>query len=163
MKRALLLTCALAFTLAACGKQETAPTPTESASAGPEAPAGLSLGDGKLVLPAVKGRPGAAYFSVTNGSDKDAVLAAAFVDGAAKAELHETMGGKMEPLKDVPVKAGETVSFARGGKHVMLFDLDEKLVAGGTAELTLTLANGDKISAPLKIEAAGGDMGGMAH
>ena len=42
------------------------------------------------------------------------------------------------------------------------FDLDPKLVAGGTAEMTVTFADGDKLSAPLKIEARGEAMEGMA-
>jgi hypothetical protein len=57
------------------------------------------------------------------------------------------------------------VQFAPGGKHVMAFDLSDKLAAGGTAELTITFADGDKISAPLAVEAAGGmgAMSGMEH
>ena len=51
----------------------------------------------------------------------------------------------------------------------MAFELDAKLVAGGTTEMTLTFADGDKLSAPLKIESrtGGGDMAkgmeGMDH
>ena len=51
---------------------------------------------------------------------------------------------------------GETVQFARGGKHVMVFGLSPSLAAGGGAEMTLTFADGDKLSVPLKIAAIGG-------
>jgi copper(I)-binding protein len=80
--------------------------------------------------------------------------------------MHESTGGSMKPLKDVPVPARGSVTFAPGGKHVMLFDLDAKLAAGGTTEMTLVFAGGDKASASLKIEPAGGavaDMPGMDH
>ena len=47
--------------------------------------------------------------------------------------------------------------FEPGALHVMAFELDAKLAAGGTAEMTLTFADGDKLSAPLKIESRTGD------
>ena len=112
--------------------------------------------DGVLILPAVAGRPGAAYFTVTNNGDKPTELAAVYVEGAAKAEIHETMGGKMQPLAKLALPVGATVKFERGGKHVMLFDLADTLTAGSSAEMTLTFADGDKLSAPLRIEGAGG-------
>ncbi len=141
----------LLLALAACHK---------APEASPDAKPGLSVSAGTLVLPAVSGNPGAAYFALNNGSGKVVTLAAVSVDEAGKAEMHETSGVAMTPLVALEVKAGETVSFDHGGKHVMLFDLSPKLAAGGTAEMTLTFADGDKLSAPLKIEAAGAmDMG----
>jgi copper(I)-binding protein len=135
--------------LAACQK---APEPN------PDAKPGLSVSDGVLVLPAVKGNPGAAYFTLANGSDKAASLAAVSIDGATKAEMHETMGGSMAPLAALEVKADESVKFERGGKHVMVFELAPTVSAGGSVEMTLTFADGDKLSAPLKVEAVGGDI-----
>jgi copper(I)-binding protein len=106
----------------------------------------------------VKGNPAGGYFTLVNNGDKPVTLAAVSIDGAAKAEMHETKGGSMAPLASLEIKPGETVKFERGGKHVMAFDLDTKLAAGGTSELTLTFADGDKVSAPIKLEAAGGAM-----
>ena len=83
-------------------------------------------------------------------------LAAVFVEGAGKAEMHETKGGKMEPLNWAEIAPGATVTFERGGKHVMLFDLADTVKAGGTAEMTLTFSGGDKLSTPLRVETAGG-------
>ena len=45
----------------------------------------------------------------------------------------------------------------------MVFNLASNLKAGGTTEMTITFADGDKSAAPLKIEPAGGGMGEMAH
>lgn len=149
-----------AVALAAC-QQNKAPEPAASEAVAPDAKPGITAGDGVLRLPAVKGNPAAAYFSVSNGGPAAATLAAVSVDGAGKAEMHESSGGTMAPLKEVPLGVGQTVKFAPGGKHVMLFDLDPKLAAGGTTEMTLVFAGGDKASIPLKIEPAGGDMADM--
>lgn len=160
MKRFAPLLLAVSFAaLAACGQQ----TPTEApASAAPEAKPGLALTEATLVLPAVKGNPAGGYFTLVNTGDKAVTLAAVSVSGAARAELHETKGGAMAPLANLAIKPGETVKFERGGKHVMVFDLDPKLAPGGASEITLTFADGDKVSAPLKLVAAGAAMDDMA-
>ncbi|MEY4239048.1 MAG: hypothetical protein RL339_1649 [Pseudomonadota bacterium] len=145
--------------LSACGQQ---PAKDEAASTAPEAKPGLALSEGQLVLPAVKGNPAGGYFTLANNGDKAVTLAAVSVTGAARAEMHETTGESMAPLAGLEIKPGETVKFERGGKHVMAFELDPALTAGGTTELTLTFADGDKLSAPLKLEAPGGDMDDMA-
>jgi hypothetical protein len=159
MSQLRLIPLAMMLALAAC-QQEKAADPSASASAAPEAKPGLAVSGGRLVLPAVKGNPAAAYFTLNNTGSAVVSVAAVSIDGAAKAEMHETKGGAMSPLAQFDVKPAETVEFAPGGKHVMAFDLSDKLAAGGTAELTITFADGDKISAPLTIEAAGGGMGG---
>ena len=58
----------------------------------------------------------------------------------------------------VEIGPGASLAFEPGKLHVMVFDLDAKLQAGGETEMTLTFADGDKLSAPLRIEAAGGGM-----
>ena len=153
---------ALILTLGACQQADKAPDAT--ASTAPEAKPGLAVSEGTLVLPAVKGNPGVAYFTVTNSGTAKAALAAVSVDGAAKAEMHETKGGSMAPVDQVDVDPNGSAKFAPGGLHVMLFDLDPKLTAGSSTEMTLTFADGDKVSAQLAIKAAGdAAMGGMAH
>lgn len=142
------------FTLTACQQQKQPETPANEAA--PDAKPGLSVSGGVLMLPVIKGNPGAAYFTVSNTSDKPARLAAIFVDGAGKAEMHETKDDGMAALDGVEVAPGKSVRFARGGKHVMLFDLSDTLAAGATTEMTLAFADGDKLSAPLRIEAMGG-------
>lgn len=163
---------AVALALSACQQQKTAgdaPAPGASSEAptGPDAKPGIAVTGGVLVLPAVKGRPGAAYFAVANGGPAPTSLAAISIEGAGKTEMHETRGGAMEPIGPVELKPGESLGFERGGKHVMVFDIAESVKAGGTAEMTLTFADGDKVSAPLRVEAAGGapmsGMDGMGH
>lgn len=157
MKSAFLAAAALALAgigLASCG--DSAPEPTD---ASPEAPAGISAADGRLVLPAVKGNPGAVYFDVTNNGEKDTAIVGAFVDGAKSAMLHMTIkdGDKasMKSMDQVDVAKGATVKFAPGGNHVMAMELDAALEAGDTTEVTLTFSDGDKVSFPASVLAAG--------
>ncbi|RZK03089.1 MAG: copper chaperone PCu(A)C [Novosphingobium sp.] len=164
MKSLLFLAPLAVLALTACGeaKKPADAQPSETAAA-PDAKPGITVADGALSLPVVKGRPGAAYFTVTNGSAATASLAAVSIDGAGKAEMHETKGGAMAPLDALEVKPGETVKFERGGKHVMVFDLAETVKAGGSAEMTLTFAGGDKVSVPLKVESIAGAMDMEGH
>lgn len=153
------LAAALALMLVACGKA-TSPAPAESSAAAPDVKPGLSLSGGKLVLPAVSGNPGAAYFSITNGSDQTATIAAVDVAGAGMAMLHETKmqdgHSTMGELSSPDVKPGETVTFAPGGKHVMVDAVPATAKPGATIEITITFADGDKLSAPLAVEPPGG-------
>lgn len=165
-KFGLCLLATIALPLAACQSGEKgAKPPEENKQAGPDAKPGLSVSGGILVLPAVQGRPGAAYFTLQNDSDGTAELAAVHIDGAANAEMHETSGGTMTKLDKLAVLPGESARFAPGGKHVMAFDLSDQLKPGGTTEMTLGFTDGDKLSAPLAIQAMGaaGQMDGMDH
>ena len=151
--------------LAACGgaKDEEKAAPT----AAPEAKPGISVREGKMILPAVSGNPGGVYFTLENGGEAKVSVASISIDGVGKTEIHETIGGQMKPVERLDVEGKTTVKLERGGLHVMAFNLDNKLQAGGTTEMTVTFSDGDKVSAPLKLESMGavmsGDMGGMDH
>lgn len=151
--------------LAACGgaKDEEKAVPT----AAPDAKPGISVSDGKMILPAVSGNPGGVYFTLVNGGDATVTVASIAIDGVGKTEVHQTVGGQMKPVDRLDVEGKKTLKFERGGLHVMAFDLDSELQAGGTTEMTVTFSDGDKVSAPLKLEsmgtAMGGDMSGMDH
>lgn len=166
----LAIPAALAATigLAAC-QQEAAPSPEATAETlvaqapGPDAKPGMSATAGRLVLPVVEGRPAAAYFTVRNDGERIAKLVSVHVQGAAKAEMHKTEGGSMSAVDEIAIKPGESVEFAPGGYHVMAFDPTDLLTPGGTAELTMTFSDGDKLSMPLAVETMGDSMGGMHH
>lgn len=137
----------LALALASCGSTEPQPAPITAAQPSPEAPPGITLSDARIQLPLVSGRPGAAYFTVSQANGAPRKVVAIAVEMAGRAEMHETRGGTMTPMNDVPIGAGKTVKFAPGGYHVMLFDLDPKLRFARDAELTVTFDGGDKASA----------------
>lgn len=151
------------LSLAACGGAKN--EEKAEASAAPEAKPGIAISEGKMILPAVSGNPAGAYFTVKNTGTANVSIASITIDGVGKTEVHQTTGGQMKPVERVDVNAGTATKFERGGLHVMAFELDSKLKAGETTEMTITFSDGDKVSAPLKLETMGaamdGDMSGM--
>ena len=154
------ITVLAAASLCACQQQETTPPP---AKASPTANSGIAASGGRLVLPAVKGNPGAAYVLLDNRTGASVAIASVAIDQAAKAEMHQTAGGTMVPVERVEVAPGTSAEFKPGGLHIMAFSLDPKLRAGGKAELTIIFADGEKVKAPLTVEPPGGAMAGMDH
>ena len=152
----------LALGTAACGGAAE----EEPVATAPEGPAGVTITDGFLNLPAIPGNPGAVYFTIANASEEQATIRGADMIGSTSAMLHETSewSGQMDmqELIQVPVPAGETVVFEPGGKHVMVYELGDVLVAGGETEVTLTFVGGDKLSFPVRIRAAGDESTGAA-
>jgi copper(I)-binding protein len=161
-----MLGATLAVLAASCDAPAPAPAASESADATPENAPGIVLGEARVQLPVVSGRPGAAYFTLTQASGPPRKLVAVAVAMAGRAEMHQTAKdgamSTMKPVSEVPIASGETVRFEPGGYHVMLFGLDPRLRFEKSARLTLTFDNGDKaaVTAPVTTVAeAMGDMG----
>jgi copper(I)-binding protein len=76
--------------------------------------------------------------------------------------MHETMnmGGmsEMRPLGRIPVRDGETLSFTPGGRHLMLFDIDRGVAAGGRIDLVLHFERGDPVTISATMVPTGGDI-----
>jgi copper(I)-binding protein len=140
--------------LSSCGQEAQAP-----AEAATNSPAGVSITEGRLVLPAVSGNPGAIYFNVSNGSDDPVTIRTASLEGAGSTMIHQmgTWNGQpsMDEVMQINVPAKGTLEFKPGDLHVMAMDLDQALAAGGNAEVTLHFARGDKVTFPVEILAAG--------
>ncbi|MDR6787018.1 copper(I)-binding protein [Sphingomonas sp. BE138] len=116
-------------------------------------------GEAYVRLAAVPGRPAGGYFVIRGGA-KDATLIGVEAAGVARAELHGsrmTSNGMvtMESLRTVPVPARATVSFAPGGRHVMLFGMPATATPGATLPLTLRFADGQTTRADARVIAAG--------
>jgi copper(I)-binding protein len=110
-------------------------------------------------LPAVEGRPAAAYFRFTAGREAKTLVGVS-TPIAGRTELHESMkmdGGamRMAPVADVPVASGDALSFEPGGKHVMLFDIKPEAKPGAAAPLTLRFEDGSSIEVQAKLVGAG--------
>lgn len=91
-------------------------------------------------LPPVS-RTGAAYLSIHNtGREPDRLVSSAS-PVAARVEIHthEHAGGmmRMRQVDGVDLPAGQRVDFAPGGLHLMLFDLQQPLLAGEEFAITL--------------------------
>jgi periplasmic copper chaperone A len=128
-----------------------------SACAGP---ADMSVDEAWVRLPAVPGRPAAAYFTL-HGGPAPATLVSVRADYAIRSEMHEMAGDaramRMRPVATVPVPAGGEVEFGPGGLHVMLYDLDPRAKPGTSTLLTLTFADGFRLYRKAWIVAPGGD------
>ncbi len=107
---------------------------------------------------ATPARAGAAYMTITNDGDSPDRLIGAEVD-FAEAQLHESSmdsGGvmRMQHLMDgIPVPAGETVTLARGGLHVMMMGLEAPLEPGDSFPLTLSFEQAGDIEVEVDVRA----------
>ena len=152
--RLLVIIPMIALALAGC-KPAAEPTAEVATAREVAAKPGFAAKDGKLVLPAVKGNPGAAYFTIFNGNQATATITAVAIAGAGTAEMHRSSRDSMAKLDSVAIKPTWTERFIPGARHVMAFDLDPELAPGGETKMTLTFADGATYAVPLKIEAAG--------
>ncbi|MXO90239.1 copper chaperone PCu(A)C [Pontixanthobacter aquaemixtae] len=139
--------------LTACGSQ------SEEVAQAPEGITGLTVENARMILPAVSGNPAAIYLDIAYEGEKDATLAAVYVDGAEEAMMHEYAEKdykiQMVPLESVALTKGLKVSFEPGGKHIMAMGVSPELTAGGKTEVTLIEAGGDKTTVTADIMAAG--------
>ena len=92
----------------------------------------------------------ASFMSLTNQGDADHSLASAESDVAKVVEMHthlmEDGMMKMRRVEQIDLPAGETVTLAPGGLHVMLIGLKQQLQPGDDVSLTLTLDDGSELS-----------------
>jgi copper(I)-binding protein len=93
--------------------------------------------------------PSAGYFTIHGGS-KPVTLRAVETDSAVRLEMHESMvmdGGMMDmkSLDTVDVPAGAKVEFKPGGRHVMLWQVNQQAIAAGKVEFKLVFSNGDRL------------------
>jgi len=101
----------------------------------------VAVEEAVVTLPAVPGRPGAAYFTLR--SNRDGIrLTGVTSPRIGRIELHETMTSGtmsgMRPLASVTLPGDAELEFAPGGRHAMLFDIDPALRVGDRVTLTLT-------------------------
>lgn len=125
---------------------EAASQPTATAAGAPQEMS-VVIRAGKVRTPS-PGRPTGGYLDVTNDGPNPFSIVAASSPDFARVELHthEMKDGMMamRQIDAVSVPAGQTVSFAPGGLHLMLF------------EPTRALKKGDVVTVALSFGAAGG-------
>jgi len=120
-------------------------------------PRQIEVTHGWVRLPPVQGHPAAAYFEL-HGGPADETLIDVASPVALRAEMHQSMSVNgmetMAPLKQVAVPAGKTVKFEPGGRHVMLFGLEQSVKPGGTVGLHFVFADGKRLDYDAKAIAA---------
>lgn len=117
-------------------------------TAGCSDPPPLYVDGGYVRLNANPAAPSAAYFTIHGGGDP-VVLRNIATEEAVRLEIHESMtqGGmaSMKPVEAVDVPAKSTVKLEPGGKHVMLWQINQQALADGKMTFTFTFSNGDRI------------------
>ena len=131
---------------------KAADQPAAATSSAPAGIPGVTVTAARLVLPAVPGNPGAAYFALDNQSKDTVAIASVAVTGAGKTEIHTA---DMKVVDRAEAEPRTTLTFEPGKVHVMVFDVNADLNAGSETELTVTFTDGGKVSVPAKIEAMG--------
>ena len=114
-------------------------------------------------LPAVPGRPGAAYFTLHSNKEPTRLVGVSSPK-ARRIELHDSrMEGnvmRMGPLKDRHFPRSGILEFAPGGKHAMLFGLDPTVEAGDRIPLTFTFEPAPPVTVEVEVRAFGESHGG---
>ncbi|WP_167303979.1 copper chaperone PCu(A)C [Sphingobium vermicomposti] len=112
-----------------------------------------------------KDRPSSGYF-VAHGGDADTQLRGVMTDYALKVEMHESIneGGvmKMKAIDSVDIPAKGKVAFAPGGKHLMIWGINDTAINRGKMTFTFLLANGDRLLVDAAIQKPGGAEPAMA-
>jgi hypothetical protein len=98
----------------------------------------------------------AAFMTLTNASAARRALVSAASPAAKTVELHTHVkeGGmmRMRKVERIEIPAGQTVTLAPGGLHVMLIGLNEELKPGANLDLTLSFDDGSeaKVQSPVR-------------
>ena len=112
--------------LAACGDEPAEPSAT--------------VENAVVTLPAVPGRPGAAYFTLR--SNRSVRLTGISSPQVGRIELHETMTvsgmSGMAPLRNPGVSPDAPLIFQPGGRHAMLFGIPTSVRTGQRMRLTFS-------------------------
>jgi hypothetical protein len=143
--RVVVATTFLALGLAACGGTSSEPR--------------VSISEARITLPAVKGRPGAGYFTAEADALPDAILAVT-APAPTRIEMHESMASgsmaSMQAIASAPFGAGRSLKFEPGGKHLMVFSLDPSVRPGDTLQLTFRFAKAPPVTVAAEVLGPGG-------
>jgi len=111
-------------------------------------PSPLNVDGGYVRLNANPAAPSAGYFTI-HGGPAPVVLRDITTNAAVRVEMHESKMqdgmATMAPIDTVDVPAGGTIKFEPGGKHVMLWQVNQQAIAAGKMTFTFLFSNGDRI------------------
>jgi len=102
------------------------------------------------------GPNGAAYFSIKNHGQTKRYLTGATSPLSTRVELHQHIHQdgimRMRRVKEgLDLGPGQSLTFAPGGLHVMLFGMQQKLKPGDVLPLSLTFKDGSQQSLLVKV------------
>ena len=101
-------------------------------------------------------RPAAGYFSLKNIGKVTRTLVGVASPACKNAMLHqskmENSMMKMVHIKEIEIPAGETLSFAPGGYHIMCMHPAIDIKTKATVPVTLKFKNGDAVMSKFKVK-----------
>jgi len=104
--------------------------------------------------------PAAGYFTLRNGGADTVTLTGASSPACAVLMLHKSdeMNGMvgMSDVESIPVAAGDTLTFAPGGYHLMCMNPTVAMKPGGKVPVTLQFAGGAKMTVDFTVRDAKG-------
>jgi len=119
---------------------------------------GIMIHDGYVLTAGPMAKSGAAFFHIMNETDQDDRLIAVASDVAARVELHThvmTTDGVMQMREiegGIEVAARSMHMLQRGGDHVMLMGLAQKLGHGDIVTFTLTFENAGDMTVEIPVD-----------
>ncbi|WP_435417596.1 copper chaperone PCu(A)C [Parerythrobacter aurantius] len=134
------------LSIAGCNQPSHEPEQQEAAKPAETGIEGLFVAKAHLTMPTVAGNPAGLFFDLSYEGASELVLESAAVAQSESAMVHDVVEKngmtQMVPLEKLTIKAGDQVSFAPGGKHVMTMKLDETVAPGGKVDVTLAFTGG---------------------
>lgn len=104
--------------------------------------------------------PAGGYFNVHNATRGDLAILGAQSEGCSTVMVHRSSnaGGmsRMEMVDKVDVRAGDKVSFAPGGLHLMCMRPTALMKIGGKVPVVLHLSDGTRVAATFAVRGASG-------
>lgn len=97
------------------------------AACAPKQEPNITIENGAFRMPAPGQTTGAAYFDIVNTGGKDTLLSASTpVSDHSELHIHLHDNGimRMRQVQSVDVTANDTTIFKRGGRHVMVFNMN---------------------------------------
>lgn len=96
------------------------------------------------------------FMTIANTGETDDTLIGASSDAAGRMEVHEmAMEGDVMRMRELagglPIPAGETVTLAPGGYHVMFMDLAGPLAEGDAIDLTLRFERAGEVALTMPV------------
>lgn len=152
---------AAVLALSACNEAE-APVEAEVEEVAPAielGETGLAVANARMVMAPVASNPAAVYFDLTNTGEADATLRSIEIKGVFQSKLHQTESSDgtamMSEVSTLSIPAGETLSLAPGGNHVMAFDVSPAIGPGDRVNVTATFDGGREETFKAEVRAAG--------
>jgi copper(I)-binding protein len=125
------------------------------AAAGQAQAADIAVRDGWFrAMPA--SLPSGGYFTIRNSGGKPVTLTGMESPACGMLMMHKSSHGGMDHVMSLPIAAGQTMTFAPNGHHLMCMDATALLRPGGFVPVTFAFEGGMRVTANFQVRDARG-------